>query len=70
MILEVKCDERTNEERTNERTDRTHTRIVSFIVLDNLTLHATQVDCFQMHDVKHTLSFCLTNDCVSCISFL
>ena len=30
MIFEVKCDE----ERTNELTDRTHTRIVSFIVLD------------------------------------
>ena len=36
MIFEVKCDERRtkNEERTNERTDRTHTRIVSFISTD------------------------------------
>ena len=34
MIFEVKCDERTNERTKNERTDRTHTRIVSFIVLD------------------------------------
>ena len=33
MIFEVKCDE----ERTNELTDRTHTHIVSFIVLDILS---------------------------------
>ena len=32
MIFEVKCDE----ERTYELTDRTHTRIVSFIVLDRV----------------------------------
>ena len=35
MIFEVKCDERTNERTKNERTDRTHTHIVSFIVLDS-----------------------------------
>ena len=32
--FEVKCDERTNERTKNERTDRTHTHIVSFISTD------------------------------------
>ena len=36
MIFEVKCDER----RTYELTDRTHTCIVSFIVLDKCVLNA------------------------------
>ena len=38
MIFEVKCDELTYLLTYEELTDRTHTRIVSFIVLDSCSI--------------------------------
>ena len=41
MIFEVKCDERRTNLRTYEPTDRTHTRIVSFISTDGVVWYGT-----------------------------